>query len=393
MRHSLNKLAAAILAAASTLFYACEKPVGEQPVRPDISVKSSTLPAGAGQMFVSVTASSDWNLSLDFGGDEEWASLNVSNGTGSKPNVILSYQQNSSEQERSLVIVLSASGSQPVMCTVEQSGTGRVPEPEPEPGHVDLTKVEWLEMPALDNPALGYYTHSFKMDPKDSKEYRNYSFGYSSPDGVALWVAYPLCKFYTNKAVNRTDAWALDPLLGGDSPAPFGGYAEELARGHQIPSADRLCCREANEQTFYGSNMTPQLNAHNEGIWSKLENSVRTWANTSDTTYVVTGCIVKGSVRVTTDSYGKLLTVPSAYFKAVLRYSKSSTIAQWAAAGFYLEHRDYGNVALSKEHSMSIDELEDITGMDFFVNLPARLGESKAADIEAQKPADSPIWW
>ena len=139
--------------------------------------------------------------------------------------------------------------------------------------------------------------------------------------------------------------------------------------------------------------MTPQLNEHSEGIWANLENSVRTWANTSDTTYVVTGCIVEGSRRVTTDSNGRSLTVPSAYFKAILRYSKSSTIAQWAGAAFLLEHKDYGKIPIAKEHSMSIDELEQITGIDFFVNLPAALGQAKAAEIEAQNPADYSLWW
>ena len=242
----------------------------------------------------------------------------------------------------------------------------------------------------MDDPALGYYSHSFKMD--DGKTYRNYSFGWSQKDRVALWVAYPLCKFYTNGSAGRTNAWALDPLLGEDSAAPFGGYAGSYARGHQIPSADRQCCYDANAQTFYGTNMTPQLNAHNEGIWADLEGKVRGWADTSDTTYVVTGVTVSASSKKEEDSYGNSVTIPDAYFKAILKYSKSSTLGTWNAAAFYLEHRAYSG-SITKSHSMSIDELEEITGIDFFVNLPAKVGEEQAAKLEAADPASSSAWW
>jgi endonuclease G len=302
---------------------------------------------------------------------------------------VLSYQVNASEQSRKLDIILD-DGLHWVSCSVEQMGSGKQPEPEPDPApDTELPKTGWLELPAMDDPGLGYYSHSFKMN---GKTYRNYSFGWSQEDRVALWVAYPLCKLYTNGSAGRTNEWALDPLLGEDSAAPFGGYAGSYARGHQLPSADRQCCYEANAQTFYGTNMTPQLNAHNEGIWADLEGRVRGWANTSDTTYVVTGVVVSPSSKKEKDSYGKSVTVPDAYFKAVLKYSKSSTLGMWNAAAFYLEHKAYsGNVG--KEHSMSVDRLEEITGIDFFVNLPAKLGDDQAAAIEAADPSKSSVWW
>lgn len=369
----------------------CQGPSVESSVL-DVSVKTSVVDSGKGQMFVNVKCSGHWTLTLTDaadGGEADWAALNVSSGTGDKSNVVLSYQVNASEQNRKLNIHLD-DGHRTVSCSVEQSGTGKQPDPEPDPApETELSKTGWLELPAMDNPDLGYYTHSFEMN---GKTYRNYSFGWSQADRVALWVAYPLCKLYTNGSVGRTNEWALDPLLGEDSAAPFGGYAGSYARGHQLPSADRQCCYEANAQTFYGTNMTPQLNAHNEKIWADLEAKVRGYANTSDTTYVVTGVIVSPSSKKEKDSYGKSVTVPDAYFKAVLKYSKSSTLGAWNAAAFYLEHRAYSG-GVGKEHSMSVDELEEMTGLDFFVNLPAKVGEEQAKKLEAADPADSPIWW
>ena len=394
-----------MMAACGLMLTSCDKPSVQNEEVLALSIKTNTVASGKGQQFVNVKCSGDWTLALVAEtGEADWARLSATSGTGNKSNVILSYDVNAGEQDRSLKIYLD-NGSKSVFCELKQLGSGRHPEDDPDPGqgggsddgsgsgngsgNADLSATGWLELPALDNPNLGYYAHHFKMN---GKTYRNYSFGWSQKDRVALWVAYPLCKLYTNGSAGRTNAWALDPLLGEDSAAPFGGYAGNYARGHQLPSADRQCCYDANAQTFYGTNMTPQLNEHNEQIWADLEGKVRGYANTSDTTYVVTGVIVSPSSKKERDSYGQSVTIPDAYFKAILKYSKSSTLGAWNAAAFYLEHRAYSG-SVSKEHSLSIDELEEMTGIDFFVNLPAKVGEEQAAKIEAADPASSSVWW
>lgn len=368
----------------------------------EVSLQTVAVGPEKDEQFVSVKCDGDWTLGLVADGAEvTWARLDVASGTGNKNSVRLKYDANATNAERSLAVVLD-NGTKQVSCKMTQAAAGQPtpnPEPEPEPNpnpnpeptpEENLSsKTGWLELPAMDDPNLGYYSHSFKMN---GMTYRNYSFGWSQKDRVALWVAYPLCKLYTNGNVGRTEVWALDPLLGNNSAAPFSGYAGDYARGHQVPSADRQCCYEANAQTFYGTNMTPQLNAHNEGIWSSLESKVRNIANSSDTTYVVTGVIVSASSKKEKDSYGMSVTIPDAYFKVLLRYSKSSTLGQWNAAAFYLEHKAY-SVGLSEEHSMSVDELEKMTGVDFFVNLPAKVGADQAAKIEAADPANVALWW
>lgn len=256
---------------------------------------------------------------------------------------------------------------------------------------VDPTKTQWMELPSTDNSNYSYFSHRFKMD---DKIYRNYSFAWSQKDLVSVWVAYPLNKTYSEKNVDRQDTWAYDPHLGKElSSAPFSYYADDYARGHQLPSADRLCCKEANSQTFYGTNIVPQLNEHNEGIWSNLENYVRnTVSAASDTTYVVTGCVVEGSQEFTTDSDKKTMTVPVAFFKALLRYKKGGN-PEWAAAGFYTDHKNYGSAKNDlKAISMSIDELETLTGLDFFVHLEGKIGKDEAASIEATAPSTVSIF-
>lgn len=397
-----QKVTAAVTACCLLLLSSCEKPVSE-PISVGFRNGVSNVRSTSGQIFVTVKCSGAWTLSVADTGEEEWASLDNTSGKGDMNNIVLSFQANTGTSSRSLKLILD-NGSSWVGCTLTQNSPDQDPEDGDDTGSGSgngsgsgsgstgsssaVTKG-WLELPAMDNEALDYYSHSFSMN---GKTYRNYTFGWSQGDLVAHWVAYPLCKFYSNKTVDRTDAWDYDPLLGYYSSAPFGGYGGNYARGHQLPSADRLCCYEANAQTFYGTNMTPQLNSHNGGIWLQLEDKVRNLAGKVDTMYVVTGCVTKGSTTKTVDSDGKSMTVPKAYFKALLRYSKSSTLGTWNAAAFYLEHRSYSE-NLGTQHSMSIDELEEITGIDFFVNLPAKIGEGAAAQLEAADPADSAVWW
>lgn len=401
----IYKVTAAVMASVVLFLSSCDRSAPE--VNLSVTAQYESVSAKAGQMFITVKCNSSWKAEVTdnySGGPVDWARLNVTSGDSDR-NIILSYDANTDETaSRTLKITVSSSGLV-MQVSVEQTPAGERPEPEIDPdepvagGNLSASSG-WMELPAMDNPALGYYFHNFEMN---GKTYRNYSFGWSQEDLVAIWMAYPLCGMYTNKNVSRTDDWDYDPILGTEySSAPFGGYGGSYARGHQVPSADRLCCYEANAQTFYGTNMTPQLNAHNGGIWMDLENKVRNIANASDTTYVVTGVIVEDSDIFTVDSDGKKMTVPTAYFKALLRYSKSSTLGVWNATAFYHEHRGYSMVEDPetekkyydhKSCSMSIDELEEITGIDFFVNLPAKVGEDQAARIEAADPADSSIWW
>ncbi|MBR5055657.1 MAG: DNA/RNA non-specific endonuclease, partial [Bacteroidales bacterium] len=201
---------------------------------------------------------------------------------------------------------------------------------------------------------------------------------------------------------SRTNEWGLDPKIPRRlQPVVFRGYGNAsynggyYNRGHQLPSADRLAY-DSNVQTFYGTNMTPQRGELNADAWAVLEGMVRTWANTFDTLYVVTGCTLEGSTESVTDNEGKRVKVPTGYFKALLGYKKNGTVGMTASAGgytgtaFWFDHRGYANNTWTVlGQRITIDQLETQTGIDFFVNLPSRIGADKAAAVEAS--IDS--WW
>lgn len=360
-----------------------------------ISIRTVESDAASGNAFLDIRCAGQWQLSLEYEGDtEDWASLSTVSGKGNKKNAYLSWSENFTSSIRAVRIVL-VSGQQSAYCTFTQMAKGVKPVEKPD---TDVTKANWMELPAMDDPSLEYYCHTFKMG---GVKYRNYSIGYSRKDFLSMWVAYPLCDLYTNgSASGNGDDWEPNPWLSEDFQPIFYnsfGYSQGYERGHQIANADRKCCSEANKQTFYFTNATLQHKNFNGHVWANLEGNMRTTAKSADTLYVVTGCVISASPRYISDSRGHSVPVPSGYFKAALRYQKSlaSQQQEWMGAAFYLDHdaSKYPSKQITTSESMSIDELEKKLGMDFFVNLPAMVGADKAAAIEVQNPDNYKSMW
>lgn len=375
----------------------------EDVLPPIVEVKTAVVEAGGYSQFIYVKASSSWRItitSVDGGEPVDWIIADPSSGSGDM-DVTLKVEENKSEKERSAVITVENSAGK-ASKTISQKAKGSEVKPDPTPSGGNLSpKTGWMELPAIPK-GMDAFTHSMTVG---SVSTRNYSFLWDYDNLVAPWVAYPLCKWNIGNNIKRTNAWGLDPLLPeGKQPVLYRGFSKGnngwYARGHQIPSADRLTSYESNSMTFYGTNMTPQIqDGFNGDIWATLEGKVRSWANSSDTLYVVTGCVIDykdgENVKYALDNNGKKVTVPTAYYKAVLRYMKSSTFGYsgYSACAVWLDHKVYSSSSISSSYSMSVDDLEKKTGIDFFVNLPAVVGEEMAAKIESENPSKVSWWW
>ncbi len=375
----------------------------EDVLPPTVEVKTAVVEAGGYSQFIYVKASSSWRItitSVDGGEPVDWIIADPSSGSGDM-DVTLKVEENNSEKERSAVITVENSAGK-ASKTISQKAKGSEVKPDPTPSGGNLSpKTGWMELPAIPE-GMDAFTHSMTVG---SVSTRNYSFLWDYSNLVAPWVAYPLCKWNIGNNIKRTNAWGLDPLLPeGKQPVLYRGFSKGnngwYARGHQIPSADRLTSYESNSMTFYGTNMTPQIqDGFNGDIWATLEGKVRSWANSSDTLYVVTGCVIDykdgETVKYALDNNGKKVTVPTAYYKAVLRYMKSSTFGYsgYSACAVWLDHKVYSSSSISSSYSMSVDDLEKKTGIDFFVNLPAVVGEEMAAKIESEDPSKVSWWW
>lgn len=375
----------------------------EDVLPPTVEVKTAVVEAGGYSQFIYVKASSSWRItitSVDGGEPVDWIIADPSSGSGDM-DVTLKVEENKSEMERSAVITVENSAGK-ASKTISQKAKGSEVKPDPTPSGGNLSpKTGWMELPAIPE-GMDAFTHSMTVG---SVSTRNYSFLWDYDNLVAPWVAYPLCKWNIGNNIKRTNAWGLDPLLPeGKQPVLYRGFSKGnngwYARGHQIPSADRLTSYESNSMTFYGTNMTPQIqDGFNGDIWATLEGKVRSWANSSDTLYVVTGCVIDypegQTVKYALDNYGKKVSVPTAYYKVVLRYMKNSTVGYsgYSACAVWLDHKVYSTKNIDSKYSMSVKDLEKKVGMDFFVNLPAVVGEEMAAKIESENPSKVSWWW
>lgn len=250
-----------------------------------------------------------------------------------------------------LLVVLSACERDPWSKTDEENSG-------PYPSHP--------EIPAqVSNSNYQYVTHYGAIM---GETVRNFTLCYDKTVYAARWVAYPLHTCYrgsTDRSYSTSEVWPQDPEVDAEQAVGKGGYAGRT-RGHQIPSADRTINRELNAQTFYMSNMTPQVYDFNGAIWLDLESKVRD-NMCKDTLYVVTGAHWEN----TSEKAGKY-PVPTHYYKVLLRTRSGNTHKsvfnatrdELMCVGFWLSHTD--RRPLTDKYMVSVEEIERKTGFTFF---------------------------
>ena len=376
----------------------------EEPlVPPTVSIKTQNVSGEAGSQFLSVSSTGNWTIVTS----APWLTVSPDTGSGNSNTVVLSYTENTDAVRTATVTISSSGGSATASITQNKlvvpvppsPGPGDNPSQQEENGYGFKTApYKWLELPeTIEGDELEFFAHYM---PLGGATVRNYSFDWDYDNLVAPWVAYPLCSGNIGSG-GRSDQWGLDPLLPDKKqPVLFKAYSNFGSRGHQIPSADRLN-RDANIQTFYFTNMTPQDYDFNGGIWAVLEGKVRDWARKTgaatgtDTLYVVTGCYIGNSTRKAFDNNGKAVAVPEGYFKALLRYKNSESVGHkgFMACAFYFENENKYGSKINKDLSMSVADLEKKLGYKLFVNLEAKVGAETYKAIKEENPATVSWWW
>ena len=130
-------------------------------------------------------------------------------------------------------------------------------------------------------------------------------------------------------------------------------------------------------QTFYVTNSVPQIQDNfNGGIWQTLEAALQSEAM-SETIYIVTGVAFAKEGETKTIKYTtakddtKRVPVPNYFYKVVLKVKTNSSgvVTSASTIGFWFEHKEYSNSAYAN-YAVSVDQIEEWTGFDFFPNLP-----------------------
>ena len=232
----------------------------------------------------------------------------------------------------------------------------------------------------------------------------NYSIEWDHTLRSQRWTCFYFCNANTVTKWARSnwyntvwggDPFQLDPLVPKSEQPPVkgefsgsyypgGGSGSYYNRGHICASQDRMCSQEVNEQTFYMTNMMPQVYAFNGGIWADMEMQVRSWNKNSyrDTLFVVKGGTIDNENQILDRTRSGFI-VPKYFFMALLRKKGSD----YYALGFWAEHlnsnhrgEDLGN------YVVNIRDLEQKTGIDFFCNLPDNIeNREETKDVETIK--------
>jgi endonuclease G len=203
-----------------------------------------------------------------------------------------------------------------------------------------------------------------------------YVLQHSSIDRIPIWVAEHVAEDQLTGTLARDNSFAPDPLLAAGKRAELKDYkGSGYDRGHQAPAGNQTINKTTKSETFFLSNMCPQLGALNQQKWRELEDKTRDWVKQFKEAYEITGPIFydpKEDSPATADGMVTFkqigpdkVSVPTHFFKVVV----AKNVGKLQAIGFVMENRAYPKTFDLAKAVQSLRWIEEHTGLDFMPNL------------------------
>ena len=219
-----------------------------------------------------------------------------------------------------------------------------------------LTLFSWL-IAAESNPGI-------PVEPDLLLPKTGFTLGYSSQYRQAVWVAYTLtAENLLAKQVRRRDKFQADPEVKKHPVHPKDYARSGFDKGHLAPAADMTYSLGSMTDSFFMTNISPQIPGCNRGIWKRLENQVRRWAVKEGKIYIITGPIFSPKPKVMKTA---AIPIPVAFYKVILDLTPPMKMI-----GFIVPNQTSKRRLAS--FALSVDEVERITGYDFFSELDDEL--------------------
>ena len=211
-----------------------------------------------------------------------------------------------------------------------------------------------------------------------------YSLSYSRDNGGPNWVSWHLDTSWLGSTPRQDDFRA-------DTTLPTGWYRVQATdysgsgfdRGHMCPSADRTVTVTANSATFLMTNMIPQLPANNQGVWANLENYSRSLVSQGNELYIISGghglqfFIANGHVAVPAQTWKVIIVLPTGN-NDVSRVTTSTRTIAVVVPNSGSINSDW------RTYRVSVDQIEAITGYDFFSNVPSAIQNVIEGQVDNQ---------
>lgn len=238
-------------------------------------------------------------------------------------------------------------------------------------------------------PTLANVAHDY--GPTIIVPHEGYVLQLSLVDKIPLWVSEVITSGQLVGDAKRKNKFKPDPAIPKYLQAAKKDYKHsKYDRGHQAPAANQSLSQGLNDETFFLTNMSPQIPDLNQQIWKALETETRSWVTDSSPVYTITGPIFydiyeddpqtsDGLVEYYTIGPGGV-SVPTHFYKIALQHRAG----RWQAIAFVLENRSYDNNDFTR-NIRSIDWIEQRTGLDFFPDMEDN-------DEEALESIVSEMW-
>lgn len=197
-------------------------------------------------------------------------------------------------------------------------------------------------------------------------EHTGFSLSYNLDTNCPNWVAWDLTEeeAYSTQFKRSND-------FRGDTMVPplhrVEGYDYKQTgfdRGHMCPAGDMKWNADAMSECFLMSNICPQTPVLNQQWWEHLESACRRWASQEGCVYICCGPIYDRQREECYIGEEVKIRIPDAFFKVVVSLQQGNE----KGIAFYYKNDDSRQTMESA--SMTIDQVEELTGYDFFAELP-----------------------
>lgn len=204
-----------------------------------------------------------------------------------------------------------------------------------------------------------------------------YTLRYVEKYEQAAWVAYILQADQIEGGEVRENQFMPDPVVKSGTAVTTDYTRSGYDRGHLAPAADFRNSYQVMKETFYMSNISPQAPQFNRGIWLEMEKMVRAWAYKYERIFVVTGPVLEPGLP----TIGRIneVAVPRQFYKVIL-YVKPPYVK---GIGFLINNEP--SKAPLSSFVVPIDNIEKLTGVDFFPRLPDSIERKVEAKSNARE--------
>jgi len=197
-----------------------------------------------------------------------------------------------------------------------------------------------------------------------------YSLSYAEDHEQAEWVHYKITPLMLKGNVKRTNYFKIDRKVSTGSANTKDYLKSGYDRGHLAPAADMKLSKLSMSESFYMSNVSPQKHSFNAGAWLKLEKSIRAWAKISEL-YITTGGVLNSKYLKTIGNNN--VSVPEKFYKIIYDPRNQKIIA-------FLMANEKLDLPIEK-YIVTVDEIESLTGIDFYHQLDDELEEKLESTI------------